>query len=280
MATAIGPQIQALLERYGLGEMSVWLSDHIIRGSSEEQVMLELYDHPVFRRIYPEIEARRAKAAQDGINVTPISVDDVLNYRTQARELMRFYGLPTNFYATNADFFDLIVNDVSIDELNTRLESASARVRQAPVEVRSVFGELFGDGDQALFAMFVDVDKSVAALEDMIQQAEAGGAARRMGFELTPSEMYRMQGTNLSYNQVLEGFSLLDQTRSLYDESISEEEDFTVGSEGIEATFGLGGGAATKVASRAETRTASTQGRSGGLNEERGATGLGGAGRR
>ena len=282
MPTAIGPQMQSLLQRYGLGELTEWLSERIIRNIDEEQLMLELYDHPVFKRIYPEIEARRAKAEADGIVMTPISVDDVMNYRTQARSLMRSYGLPPSFYSDNAAFFDLIVNDVSVDELNTRLETVSQRVANAPVEVRQVWDQLTGGfGDQAMYAFFTDPDKALPELENMVQQAEAGGAAQRLGFQLTPEQMWRMQGTNLSYNQMLEGFTLLDETRSLYDESLFEEEnDFTVGEEGLEAAFALEGGAAAKIANRAETRTASTKGQAGGLIEQRGPTGLGGSGRR
>jgi len=281
MAIVVGPQLQALLDRYGLGSLTPWISESLIKGVSEEQIMLELYDRPEFKRAFPEIEARRLAAEQTGLAYTPISPEDVLNYRTQARELMRMYGLPSSFYSQDSDFFNLIVDDVSMDELNWRLETASQRVFTAPPEVRSVFGELFGAGsDDALFALFVDPDRAQPLLEDMVQRAEIGGAARRFGFDMTPLGMQRLEQYNITYQQALEGFSALDVQRGLFAETISEEEDLEALDEGVEATFGIGGGAVEKVQRRAQSRVASTKGQSGGGAEERGVTGLGGAGRR
>jgi len=280
MAT-IGPQLRALLDRYGLGTMEKWLSDLILSGASEEQIQLELYDRPEFKAVFPEIEARRALAEQQGLHVSPISADDVLTYRSQARALMRSWGLPPEFYAEDKTYYDLIVNDVSLDELNTRLELQFQRVVHAPPEVRTAFGEMFGGaGDSALFALFVDVDRATPALENMVQRAEAQGAARRFGFNLGEYGIDRMEGANITYQQAVQGFQMLDEQRGLFEESLYENEDYAPEVEGVEAAFGLEGGAAGKLARRGEERTASTQGKGGGLMTEQGARGLGGAGRR
>lgn len=278
--TAVGPQMQALLTRYGLGGLAGWLSGRIVANISAEQIMLELYDRPEFKAAFPEIEARRALGQKTGTTLAPISPEDVLQYRTQAKELMRAYGVPAGMYSQNADFFDLIVNDVSMDELNRRLEMASTRVAAAAPEVRSIFSELYGaNGDTALFSLFVDEEKAVPVLEDMVQKAEAGGAARRFGFDIQESTMNRLAGLNVDYGQAVEGFGQLDVVRGLLDESIYEDEDYTVDEEGTEAVFAFGEGR-SKLERRAGERKASTSGAAGGLIEERGATGLGGAGRR
>lgn len=279
---AIGPLLQDLLTRYGLSTLAPWVSDQIVRGNTMDQIVLQLYDRPEFKAVFPEIEARRKLAQDSGLNMAPISVDDVLNYRAQARSMMQSYGLPPTFYSNNAAFSDLIVNDVSLDELSWRLENVSARVHNAPPEVRQTFDQLFGDGsDAAMFALFVDADKAMPELENMIQQAEAGGAGLRMGFALTPASMARLEQTNLSYNQFLEGFTVLDATRGLYEETILEEvEDLDALEEGIAGVFGLEPGAQQQVNRRAEERVTSTKGHSGGALTEQGATGLGGAGRR
>jgi hypothetical protein len=248
---------------------------------SEEEIELQLFDRPEFQAAFPEIEARRKKAEATGVHMAPISAEDILGYRASARSMMRSMGLPPEFYSNDSDFFDLITNDVSIDELNTRLSLAEARVWQAPPEVRQVFDELLGiDGTSALFSIFVDVRRAIPSLENLVTRAEVGGAGRRFSIGLTPAEIERVAVTNVDYEGALEGFSQLDARRGLFDESLYETEDFSFGEEGIEAAFGLTGGAAQKLEQRAETRVASTKGHRGGLIEERGATGLGGAGRR
>lgn len=282
MAVNIGPQLSSMLSRYGLGGLATWVSQRITDGASPEEIELELYDRPEFKAAFPEIEARRQVGEERGVTLRPISPEEILEYRTQARSLMRSYGLHSDFYGQNSDFFDLIVYDVSLDELNWRLENARSRVVSAPPEVRSVFGELFGaDSDNALFSIFVSLDRAVPALENMLQRAEAGGAARRFGFDLNEAEMIRLEQQNTTYDEAVQGFSLLDTQRMLFEETLAEEgEDYEVGEEGIEAVFGLEAGAAEKLRRRGETRAASTKGGGGIGLEERGATGFGAAGQR
>jgi hypothetical protein len=93
--------------------------------------------------------------------------------------------------------------------------------------------------------------------------------------------MGRLEQQNLTYEEVSQGFSVLDTQRALFEETLGEEgEDYQVGEEGVEAVFGLEGGAAEKLRRRGESRTASTKGGGGIAIEERGATGFGSAGQR
>jgi hypothetical protein len=275
----IGPQLKATLDRYGLGGLATWVSTKVTSGASMEEILLELYDRPEFKAAFPEIEARRKRAEATGQVLAPISPEDVLGYRTQARSLMQSYGLPSGFYLNNADFFDLIVNDVSIDELNTRLQMASTKVAAAPPEVRDAFKELYGDAsDTALFALAVDVKKALPELERMLNAASVGGAGSRFGFDLNVEQMSRLAGYGVDYGQAAQGFSSLADMEGLLNESIYETVDLNLDT-GIEAAFGLGSESSLALQKRAEERQASTKGSAGGLVEQRGATGLGGAGR-
>lgn len=261
--------------RYGLGSeaLATWALESIVAGKGIEQILLELEERPEFKAAFPEIEARRQKSAETGIQLSPISPAEILAYRTEAKALMASYGLPASFYSQNTDFFDLIVGDTSMAELNSRLENAAKRVVQAPPEVRQAFTDIFGyAGDQALYSLFVDVDRSAPALEEMVQTAEAGGAARRFGFGLTRAEAEQMAAYNVDYEAAVQGFGKLYENRGLFDETLYES-DFTVGKEGIAAAFGLEG--SDVLAKRAEQRKAETSGFSGGGFDEVGATGLG-----
>jgi hypothetical protein len=242
-----------------------------------------MYDQPYFKAAFPEIFAREQLIKGTGVTMMPLSPEDILTYRTQARALMRAYGLPGSFWNHITDFTNLIVNDVSIEELSQRLDDAVTRVQTAPPDVRAVFGELFGaSSDDALFAIFVDVDRAMPELERMVERAEMGGAARRFGFEIGSVMGERLAAAGITYAQGTEGFAALDMQRGLFAETLSEEdeEDLEAEEEGVEAVFGLEGGAANTVQRRAEARVAESTGQAGGGTEERGVTGLGGAGRR
>lgn len=275
--------IQMTLRAYGLDSprLADWAWQSLIAGNSIEQILLELEQQPEYKSAFPEIEARQRRSLELGLQLEPMGPAEILEYRTRAKALMHTFGLPDSFYSDNQNFFDLITNDVSLDELNSRLELASRRVANAPDAVRSMFEDVFGtDTDRALYLAFTNTDTTIGALEDMVQTAEAGGAAKRFGFGLSRPEMQRIADINISYDQAVAGFAELDRTRSLFDESISERDNYTVGNEGIGAAFNLEGGATRKLEQRGEARAAETAGGGGSLVEQRGVSGLGGAGRR
>jgi hypothetical protein len=275
---------RSVMAQWGLDVDSLinWADEKLRAGESVDKILFDLERRPEFDAAFPEIKARRERAMATGIQLAPIGPGEILQYRTQGKQLMRSFGLPDIFYDENRNFFELIVNDVSLDELNSRLELSAKRVVNAPPEVRNVFEDIFGnayDADRALYLLFTDPDQALPALEEMVQTAEAGGAAARLGFGLDRDEMERLAGANLEYEQLLEGFGKLDITRGLFDETLYEE-DFTAGQEGIEAAFGLAGGAQEKLARRGEARRAETSGAAGSAVEDRGVTGLGEAGTR
>lgn len=292
-ATAATPEqldahatLKNTLAIYGLGgpSLSQWALDSIIAGKGVAQILLELEQRPEFKAAFPEIELRRNLPPgnlNQNLQIEPLSPQMILDYRTKARAVMRSYGLPPRFWDENHNFQDLIVQGVSLDELNQRMEQGSKRVYQAPPEVRAVFEEAFGtDGDLALFQLFVDPERAIPELENMVQIAEAGGAARRMGFGLTLGEMQRMEAANITYEQAVEGFRNLDERRLLFEESLYERTDMTVGDQGVGAAFGIGGGDVTELERRAEEREASTRGKGGVASGNEGVSGLGAAGRR
>jgi hypothetical protein len=267
---------------YGIDSVRLadWALNSLIAGNSPEQILLELEQQPEYKTAFPEIEERMNRAAARGVQLNPISPADILEYRTRAKQLMRSYGLPENFYDSNDNFFALIVEDVSLEEFNSRLDLSAKRVEQAPPEVKAAFADYFGYlNETALFMVFTNVDTKLPELEDMVQAAEAGGAAARFGFGLNKNQAERLAGMNLDYEMAVEGFTKLDAARNLFDETLYET-DWTVGDEGAAAVFGLEGGASEQLARRGEARKSETAGSSGAGIEERGVTGLGQAGKK
>lgn len=274
---------RSVLSQWGLDSPSLiqWANEKLLAGESLDKILFDMERRPEFDAAFPEIKARRDKMAATGVPLAPIDPGIILDYRVQAKALMRSYGLPPAYYNDTTTLFNLVVNDKSLAELNDALELTQKRVANAPPQIAQVFSEVFGpDALSAMFLMFTNDERTIPALEDMVQTAEAGGAARRLGFDLSVGEMQRVADINISYEQAVQGFQSLDEKRGLFDETISERQDLTVGNEGIGAAFGIGGGAAQELEHRAKSRTAETAGSAGDLYGEKGAAGLGGAGRR
>lgn len=274
---------RAQLAQWGLDQPSLiaWADELLKSGASFDRILFEMESRPEFKAAFPEIDARRARMEQTGIQLSPVGPGEILDYRVQAKALMRSFGLPESYYNNSSVLFNLVVNDKSLSELNDALELTQRRVVNAPPQIAQVFGEVFGaNALEAMFVAFTNDEQTIPALEDMVQQAEAGGAARRFGFDLTTPEMARVADVNLSYENLVEGFTTLDERRSLFDETISERTDLTVGAQGVEAAFGLGGTGRQDLERRGQSRRAETAGAGGELAENRGISGLGVAGQR
>lgn len=274
---------RSVLAQWGLDSPSLvaWADEKLRAGESIDKILFDMERRPEFAAAFPEIEARRKKQDLTGVPLAPIDPGTILDYRVQAKSLMRSFGLPASYYDNTSVLFNLVVNDKSLSELNDALELTQRRVMNAPPQIAEVFTEQFGpDSLSAMLLAFTNDEQTIPALEDMVQRAEAGGAARRLGFDLSTPEMQRVADINLTYDQALSGFQTLDEKRGLFDETLSEREDLTVGDTGIGAAFGIGGGDAQQLQHRAESRRAETAGSAGDLYGEKGAAGLGAAGRR
>lgn len=273
---------RAQLAQWGLDQPSLiaWADEMLRSGASFDRILFEMESRPEFRAAFPEIDARRQRMEQTGVQLTPIGPGEILDYRVQAKALMRSFGLPESYWGNQSVLFNLVVNDKSLSELNDYLELTQRRVMNAPPQIAEVFGEVFGTAaTQAMMLAFANDEFTLPALEDMVQTAEVGGAARRLGFDLSLPEMNRVADVNLSYDQLVSGFTTLEERSSLFDETISERTDLTVGREGIEAAFGLGGTGRAELERRGQSRRAETAGAGGELSENRGVTGLGSAGK-
>lgn len=274
-------QIDAVLDRYGLGELKDWAWSRIVDEASPDQIMNELYDPTteagqVFDRYFPEFELLRQKR-NSGTQVTIPSIDELLATRDQYAQIMRQAGLPSGFYDEPSDFTNLIVNQRSPVEVAEVINEGWRRVTQAPAEVRAAFGRLYGiDGDAALAAEFLDPTKANPLLIEMARTAEVAGTADRFGVGLGLDRAQRVASLQLSRQEYEQGFAQLDSLAGLFQETLSETEDLTPEGAGVEAIFNLSAGARDRIERRRSTRVNLLSG-GGGVAETRTGLGVGSA---
>ncbi|NIX25133.1 MAG: hypothetical protein GWN07_37180, partial [Actinobacteria bacterium] len=130
----IGPQLQAALARYGLGDLAPWLSEMIVSNASDAEIELGLREQPAFRtRFWMIFEREKA-------GLSPISPDWVVEYEARVMEGARALGATV----TREQIGRLIANNVSAEESLNRVSIAATAVYQSPPETRAALGRLYG----------------------------------------------------------------------------------------------------------------------------------------
>ncbi len=263
-------RLGSLLQGYGLNGMLDWVKSKLIAGASEAEIQLEMYEQPAFKARFPVIDARRAA----GLN--PVSVAEVLEYETRGRELMRRAGITQESFMARDYLQGLMIRDVSLAEVQDRLNEGLLRVQNAPPEVRSIFGSWFGtNSDAAMAQLFLDPDKALPELEKMAATAVAGGIGKRYGLELAQGIAREIADTGVSDGAIWQGFAQLDSMRDLFSETISETQDLTMEGEGIDAVFNTGPGGQRTLERRLQSRSAAFKGGGNAAATEKGVIGLG-----
>jgi hypothetical protein len=263
--------LRNVLDSYGLGDLTEWAMGEIRKGYGQEKVLQDLRETPSYKTRFKVIQDR----ADAGL--PPISPAQVVEYERTAAQLMGRYGVPRGFYDKPEDFHDLLLRDVSAQELQSRLESGYARVLTAPPEVRSVFKDFFGaDSNQALAAFFLDPDKAQPVLEQQLAAGLDAGAGRRLGYDVTKDTAMKLASVGISEDEAAKGFLQLSGQKGLFAENFGEQTDITQ-DQGAEAVFGLSADAQRKIDRRTQERTAAFNGQGGALQTNEGVRGAGAA---
>jgi hypothetical protein len=261
--------LRGVLRQYGLESLVPWAIDMIVRGFSEPEILQSMRRTPQFQARFPAIAEREAAG------LSAISPADYVNYERAASQLGAYYGIPFNL-ANREAIRQLLVNDVSANELESRIREGFGRVQSLPPEVRQWFGEIYGpSSDRALASFFIDPDLAAPELLRMAQAAEAGGRAARLGIGIDRATAEGLARSDISSAQLQSGFEELANTRALYDETISETDNLDVNREGVAATFGTNANARRAVQRRADRRAAEFAGIGDVATDRGGVIGLG-----
>lgn len=249
--------IRATLDRYGLGDLAGWAWEQVLAGRSEAEIMLDLWEQPRFKQEYPEIEARRAAG------LAPLSPAEIISYRRSARQVMRSAGLPEGFYDSKDDFTKFLVEDVSLQELQSRIDDGYVRMMEAPAEARQAARDLYGLGDGDLLALALDPDVAVPVVRKRVAASLAAGTALRSGFgSLQRTEAERLADLGVTPEQAAQGFGTLYESRELMGTLPGERGEQITREQQLGATFGDDAQSRERLSRRARERVA--QGRSGG----------------
>lgn len=199
------------LSSWGLGGLGDFAWGEIQNGSPSQRVIQDLRKTPEYAQRFP------AMAARSAAGLPAISEAEYIGYESQAQQLLRAAGLPADFYDTPADFANFIGKNVSISELQTRVNDGFLEAMNAPAEFRQQLQEMYGVTAGQLTAFFLDPDRSLPLIQRDWSAAQASGAAVQAGYgALGLSEAERLASLGVSSQQAQQGFSQLVDSKQLF----------------------------------------------------------------
>lgn len=243
--------IQQTLDAYGLGGLASWAWQEIVAGKSQSQVLLDMQNTPEFKQAFPEVAGRLAAG------LPAMSPADIINYRTQARQMMQAAGLPAGFYDQPSDFTGFIVGDMSLSELQSRVDLAKQAAFEVPQTVRDHLAAYYGLDAGHLAASFLDPGKAEPLLARDFAAAQAGGAAVTTGFgDINATQAERLADLGVSPAQAQAGFSQLAGMRQLMSPLPGEATTGVSVDQQLAAQFGQDADAQAKILARQRQREA------------------------
>lgn len=214
---ALGPLLTAFLKQTGLEGLTKWASDMIIKGASQDEIQLLIYDQPAFKARFPAIFTRQAA------NLPPISVQDYLNFEQTVYSMAHTAGMPLSQTEIN----DLLTNDVSAQEVDQRLQIAVEAVN-SDQETRQFLQDKYGPSMGQLMKFWMNPKAELPALQHQFRTGQIGGAATRTGYgDISLAQAQRLESTGMTGEQAASGFSQLTQLQPLFQPFNDAEDTIT-----------------------------------------------------
>jgi len=288
-------QQSAQLGQMGLGNLfsigpdglpSGWLWDQITSGAirSEAQLLVNVEATQEYQQRFPVIFQMRTGVRNGAPGYVP-SARDVLDYEEAVEDQLRTAGLPADFYGDRGYIQGLMGRGLSPLEVEERLGASWAMVRETSPAVLETFQEYFGlQGDGAMAALFLDPERTQGMLDRMARTAYTGGMGSTLGLNIDrvlADRIAQLPSTAAGIFQDLTTVNAMNAQGGLFTEGITETQDLTAETTGIDATVFGDGDARSAMERRLLERNANDRSSLGGAAvTQQGAVGVGTAQRR
>lgn len=262
-------QLREVLDQWGLGGLLSWAWEKLTTGASAAQIIYELRQTAEYKTRFAGNVAREAKG------LTPLAEADYLGYEEQARQMFRYYGLPSSFYDAPEDFANFIGGDVSVTELHDRVVEANTALQATPEDKRA-WARLYGVNDGAQLAYFIDPTRALPVLQRQNAAAQAAGAASRSGYgDLSLMSAERLAALGISQADAQAGFATLTGLRQVTGQIVGDTAPAMTEAEQIAAAFGGDAVQQENLSRRQRYRLSQFQSSGGYVAGASGATGIG-----
>jgi len=224
-------QLSAFLASIGLGGLftytdgkpSGWLWEQIQNGvTTRDELNFALEQTSEFQQRFKVIFDMRQAAQQGQLTYVP-DAQAVLAYEKEYVQAMAAAGVPSWFYDSYEDAHNAMRSNLSVLQVEERIERGFGVMQEMPVEVRSAFDELYGaQADGALLAAVLDPEKTLAEIDRAVRASQLSGFSRRAGLNLSLEQAKRFAQTELTADEIQSGIQDAVGYMPLTEETIGE----------------------------------------------------------
>lgn len=176
----------ATLRDWGLESLAPNVLGMLQNGTAQDQIPVLLQSTDAYRKRFAGNEARR-KA-----NLAVLSPGEYLAVEKSYRQVMESNGLPKGFYDSPGDYAEWIGNDVSPQEIQTRVGHAVDAANQVDDGTKRAFRDYYGVGANDLAAFFLDQTRALPHIENIAKAARIGAAGFDQGVDFNRTEAERL----------------------------------------------------------------------------------------
>ena len=233
--------LQSVLKFYGmddprlLADVKLALAQRRLTETSNiDDIGIQLRESVAFQERFSANEVRRAAKK-------PVySVSQYLQLESSYRNTLLAAGMPEDFYNSPEDFANFIANDISPDEIKSRVDLGYASVKNADPAIVNELKSMYGLDDSTLAAFFIDPSRTKDAVVRAARAAEVASQARQQaGISLGVSAAELLVQQGVTQEEARQGFAQVSQlqelTRPLQGEKPLTEEELIAGKLGTNA---------------------------------------------
>lgn len=170
-------KLTAMLAAYNLQGLATYIDEEILKDTSEEMILLGLYDQPAYKTRFPGMDTLR-KAGR------VISEGEYTKIENAMMQTARFFDLPKGFYDNPDDFGKLIGNQVSAKEYQDRLQVGQDLARTLNPAIKQQLTDFYAVGEGDLTAYVLDPDRALSLIQKQAKAATFVGLSRAAGFKM------------------------------------------------------------------------------------------------
>lgn len=136
-----------------------------------------------------------------------ISIAQYLQMEDAYHRVMQQAGLPAGFYDDPSDFGNFIANDVSVEEVSTRVGLAVDAAKKVDPAMRELMTRFYGLGTGDVAAYFLDPSRALPVIEHQYKSAEVASWAQRNGYAVdSMSRFESLVADGVTADQAAQGY--------------------------------------------------------------------------
>lgn len=219
-------------KQYGLESLSDTILKLAQDGASEDTITFALQETDTYKQRFKANDAR----IKAGLSV--LSPAEYLNLEDSYRQVLRASGL--NQFDNDNYVSQFIANDMSANELASRVQLATQRVQNEDPSVLKQLGDYYGITATDLVSTALDPKQQSSILQNKITAAEIGAAGVRQGFGVKAATAEQLALQGVTQEQAQRGYSTIGDvlptasklsgiygnTLDAYDQATAEQEVF------------------------------------------------------